>query len=176
MVILGIDPGSRKTGYAFLKMSSTGDFEHLHSGVIVSEQARPLSARLGFLLVELSALTQKWGPEHPAIVNVFMGKNADSAFVLGQARGVCLAIAGQRQIPVFEYATRSVKKSVTGRGGAEKNEVQMIVKALLGKVFTSFDESDAVAVAICHGRQLQSKRVIEEGLGRLGIGKLGELT
>jgi crossover junction endodeoxyribonuclease RuvC len=166
MIVMGIDPGSRWTGFGVLKVELRRDPIWLHSGVIdctrggdLSERSE-LSQRLGVLLNSLTQLVQVWQPQTMAVEKVFLGKNAESAFVLGQARGVVLAVAGQQGLPVSEYATRSVKKAITGRGTAEKTDVQFMLKALLGRQFSSLDESDAVAVALCHCRQIQIDGVI----------------
>ena len=162
MVILGIDPGSRIAGYGILKLGNGDDVGYVSSGIIDVRSQESMPYRLADLRRQLVEIIEKWRPAALSIEKIFLGKSADSAFILGQARGVCLAIAGEYDIPVFEYATRFVKKVVTGRGGAEKEEVQAIMQALLGRRFHSLDETDSLALALCHCRQMQVSALIEQ--------------
>jgi crossover junction endodeoxyribonuclease RuvC len=100
-------------------------------------------------------VVEKYNPTCFSVEKVFFGKNADSAFKLGQARGVAIAIAGRRHLPVFEYATRSVKKVLTSNGGATKEQVQLMVERWLNIREPSLDATDALALAICHSRQTE---------------------
>lgn len=160
MIVVGVDPGSRFTGYAVLEVGT--DIVHLQSGVIRLHHEETAAERLALLHLEFSKVIKTWQPDQMAIEKVFLGKNPDSAFVLGQARGICMAVAGAEKIEVFEYATRTVKKAVTGRGAAEKEELRMVLQNFLGTTFPSLDQSDSVGIAYCHGRQIQTKAVIEK--------------
>lgn len=156
-VILGIDPGTRVTGFALLK--DTGDgLKCLQFGTIDLQRETSFARRLKVLAEKIEALIT---PEvHSVVVEkIFLGKNADSAFKLGHARGVCMAVAAKAGCEVFEYAARQVKKTLTGHGGADKKQVQMWVREELAlpRSPMPLDASDALALAVCHAR-LQSVR------------------
>ncbi len=154
-IVFGIDPGSRFTGFGVVD-TATG-LKCLGQGVIVLPEKKPLSDRLGLLADQLEILVAKFKPTEFSVEKVFMGKNAASAFTLGHARGVSLAIAGRHQLPVFEYATRSAKKMLTGNGAATKEQVQLIVQNLLKIRETRLDATDALALAICHASHTDVK-------------------
>jgi len=148
-IILGIDPGSRITGYGVI--NTVGQrIEYIASGCIrITEKELP--QRLGQVFAGVNEIIETYSPEQFAIEQVFMGKNADSALKLGQARGVAIVAAVQHDLPVAEYAARSVKQAVTGKGSADKEQVQHMVQLLLklpGK--PQEDAADALAIAITH--------------------------
>ena len=148
-IILGIDPGSRVTGFGII--NSVGNkIEYIDSGCIRTETA-PLPARLGTIFKELCAVIEQHLPHESAIEEVFMGKNAGSALKLGQARGAAMTACLFHDLPVEEYSARKVKQAVVGAGSADKTQVQHMVKALL-KISDNIaeDAADALAVAICH--------------------------
>ena len=148
-IILGIDPGSRITGFGVINAVGH-NLEYVASGCIrISEPELP--EKLGQIFSGVNELIETYCPQEFAIEQVFMGKNADSALKLGQARGVAIVAAVQHQLPVFEYAARSVKQAVVGKGGAEKTQVQQMVQLLLklpGR--PQADAADALAIAITH--------------------------
>lgn len=150
-VIIGIDPGSRVTGYGVIR-SVDQSLEGIACGVIDLGETESLALRLNRLAQSLRTLFEKHRPQAVAIEKIFLGKNADSAFKLGHARGVCLQIAGEFHAEVFEYATRSVKKAVTGSGGAEKEQVRVVIENLLKLRCPELDASDALAVAVAHAQ------------------------
>ncbi len=150
-VIIGIDPGSRVTGYGVIR-AQEGGFEGLACGVIDLGEKESLPFRLNQLAVNLRTIFKQYQPTQMAVENIFLGKNADSAFKLGHARGVCLQIAAEFNAEVFEYATRSVKKSVTGSGAAEKEQVKVVVEGMLNMRSPYLDATDALAVAIAHAQ------------------------
>lgn len=148
-IILGIDPGSRITGYGVI--NAVGQkIEYIASGCIrITEKELP--QRLGQVFAGVNEIIETYCPQQFAIEQVFMGKNANSALKLGQARGVAIVAAVQHDLPVAEYAARAIKQAVTGKGGAEKTQVQHMVELLLklpGK--PQEDAADALAVAITH--------------------------
>lgn len=148
-LILGIDPGSRKTGFGLVDITG-GRACYVTSGVIRVPDAT-LAERLKVIFDSVTQLTGQYGPDQLAIEEVFMGKNASSALKLGQARGAAITAAAVAGVPVFEYATRTVKQSVVGQGGADKTQVQHMVKVLLRLPATpQEDAADALAVALCH--------------------------
>ena len=149
-IILGIDPGSRKTGYGLIN-SISGRVEYIASGVIRIEETLPLSERLKVIFDSVSEIIQAHIPQEFAIEQVFMSKSAASALKLGQARGAAIVAAVSNHLPVTEYEARKVKQSVVGTGAAEKGQVQHMVKTLLGlQESPQEDAADALAVALCH--------------------------
>ncbi|MEQ1664086.1 MAG: crossover junction endodeoxyribonuclease RuvC [Bdellovibrionales bacterium] len=162
MIIIGIDPGSQRTGWGVISVrSSTSQFASnfdlkcLGFGVIDLTEKPTFQARLAKLHEELNSLIQKFEPQFMSVEKVFLGKNADSAFKLGHARGVVLAHAGAYNLSLSEYATRVVKKALTGSGAAEKEQVQFMVDSILKIKTNQLDASDALAAAICMAREIE---------------------
>ncbi len=149
-IILGIDPGSRKTGYGLVSTES-GRTIYVASGVIKIESVLSLPERLKVIFDSVSEIIDVHQPQEFAIENVFMSKNASSALKLGQARGAAIVAAVNHDLPVSEYDARKIKQSVVGTGAADKLQVQHMVKTLL-KLAQSpqEDAADALAVALCH--------------------------
>jgi crossover junction endodeoxyribonuclease RuvC len=149
--ILGLDPGSRITGYGVVDADRQG-FRYVASGCIrVGDGDMP--GRLLAIHRHVAELVAAHAPDEVAIERVFMHRNPDSALKLGQARGAALCGACHAGARVYEYAPRAVKQTVTGTGGAEKNQVLHMVKALLaleGRL--SADAADALAIAVCHAQ------------------------
>lgn len=149
-VILGIDPGSRKTGFGIVETTETGN-RYVSSGVIKLPVDQPLALRLKVLATSLSEIIDEFSPTLAAIEEVFMSKSAGSALKLGQARGAAMVICATRDLEVHEYATRQIKQAVVGTGGATKEQVQHMVTRLLGLPSApGEDASDALAAALCH--------------------------
>jgi crossover junction endodeoxyribonuclease RuvC len=147
--ILGIDPGSRVTGWGIVDAAGTAT-RYVASGCIRAG-GEELAARLQEIYGGVSALVARYAPAELAIERVFVHKNADSALKLGQARSaaICATFAGA--LAVHEYAARAVKLAVVGQGGAEKPQVQHMVRAILRlPAPLAADEADALAVALCH--------------------------
>lgn len=150
--ILGIDPGSRITGYGILdnQAKSLKSIEYVASGCIRASQA-DFPERLKQIFSGLSELVTTYQPHALAIEQVFMHKNADSALKLGQARGAAICAAVANNLPVYEYPSRVVKKTIVGHGAADKVQVRHMVKFLLQLSGTlQIDASDALAIALCH--------------------------
>ena len=157
--ILGIDPGSRVTGYGVIDQDGQR-LCYVASGCIrIGGDA--LAARLGMIFDGVNRIIDEYRPEEMAIERVFMNKNADSALKLGQARGAAICAGVTRTVPVDEYAAREIKQAVVGRGGATKEQVQHMIRVLLalGDRPPS-DAADALAVAICHGHIRQTRERI----------------
>lgn len=158
MIILGIDPGSRFLGFAALEVSSTQPLfmKPLEYGVLKFDADEALSSRLLEIGEGIRDLMKSYKPDHLSLEKIFLGKNADSAFKLGHARGVVLYEALRAGVEVHEYATRVVKKGITGNGGAEKEHVRLVVQNLLKlPPVKSLDASDALAMACFHATQLR---------------------
>ena len=128
-IILGIDPGSRITGYGVIRQVGR-QLTYLGSGCIRTK-VDDLPSRLKLIYAGVSEIITQFQPDFFAIEQVFMAKNADSALKLGQARGVAIVAAVNQDLPVFEYAARQVKQTVVGTGSAEKSQVQHMVRTLL---------------------------------------------
>lgn len=150
MRIIGIDPGSRATGYG-LVLKEGNRLIHIDNGVIRPPAKAELPERLLAIHRELDSVIKEYSPDHAAIEQVFMSQNAQAALKLGQARGAALLALAQAGLQVGEYSPMQVKSSVVGYGRAAKSQVQQMVKALLNlPEIAQEDASDALAVAICH--------------------------
>lgn len=150
MRILGLDPGLRHTGWGVIDTDGNR-LKHIANGRISPPATHSLSERLAFLDKELEELLATWQPDAAAVEETFVNKNAASTLKLGQARGVVLLGPARKGIPVAEYATNLVKKSVVGTGHAAKDQVTMMIGVLLNiRHQGSSDAADALAVAICH--------------------------
>jgi crossover junction endodeoxyribonuclease RuvC len=151
---MGVDPGTLKTGYAFLKKSGS-KIETLDFGLVRPPPTLPLMQRLLAILEALQELGSKFQPTELAIESQFVKKNVQVALKLGMARGMAIAaVCHSRKIPVFEYAPKKVKLSIVGFGGASKIQVQKMVQKLLNlKQMPAEDAADALAIAFCHVNQ-----------------------
>ena len=149
--ILGIDPGLNHTGYGFVDFVP-GHFTYVASGVL-NVPAGELSDRLGFIFKSLSALIEEHHPNVASIEKTFLNTNAQSSMLLSHARGAAMCAVACHSILCKEISTREIKKSVTGYGAADKEQVQQMVLRHLKLEDTRFspDESDALATAICYG-------------------------
>ncbi len=164
LILLGVDPGSRVTGFGVVRVDG-GRIEHISHGVIVLDAEESFPSRMKELGMAFREVMEKYKPHQVIIEKIFLGKNADSAFKLGHARGVIMYEAGLGEAPVFEYATRVVKKGVTGNGGSSKEDVQAILKAILNlKAIQRIDASDALAMACHHAYELKKKSVLERAI------------
>jgi crossover junction endodeoxyribonuclease RuvC len=153
MRILGVDPGSRRTGFGVIECRGT-DYVHVAHGCLNVGTA-VMAERLRLIFDGLQALIDEHQPAEVAVERVFVNRNVESALKLGQARGAALC-AVPRGVPVFEYAPRAVKMAVVGSGAAEKAQVAHMITALLrlsGRIGP--DASDALAVAVCHAHSRQ---------------------
>lgn len=151
MRILGIDPGSHRTGWGVVE-GVTGRLVCLGAGV-VQARGESTAERLCSIHDGLSELLRRFAPEAVSVETVFHAKNAQSALVLGQARGVALLCAAQAGAAVFEYTAGQIKQAATGRGRAEKEQVQTMVRLVLGiDEALALDASDALAAALCHAQ------------------------
>lgn len=151
MIILGVDPGSRTTGFGLIG-NQLDRIVYIHSGFL-KIQGDSLPERLGQIYQQIEAVIATYRPEHLSIEQVFMHRNADSALKLGQARGAAICAAYQAGLEITEYAPREIKQAVVGKGAASKDQVQHMVKYLLGlRAPLQEDEADGLAIAICHAQ------------------------
>ncbi|GAB6057623.1 crossover junction endodeoxyribonuclease RuvC [Desulfonatronum parangueonense] len=160
LIILGIDPGSRVTGFGLIREIS-GSLSLVEAGVIRTGSDADMDIRLGEIFHRLSEIIALHQPAQSAIESVFQALNPSSALKLGQARGVAIAACAQGRVPVFSYAPTMIKKSIVGVGRAEKSQVAFMTARLLGvtKPDWALDASDALAVAICHVNQQRFLRL-----------------
>jgi crossover junction endodeoxyribonuclease RuvC len=156
MIVLGVDPGSLATGYGVI---ATGERMRVVAAGVVRTQSRdPLHLRLRTIYQAIRAVVTEQAPTAVAVESVFNARNARSSLILGHARGVILLAAAMDQIPVAEYAPREVKRALTGNGAATKEQVRFMVTRCLGLRGTlpPLDQSDALAVALCHATRAGS--------------------
>lgn len=151
MLVLGIDPGVAITGYGLLA-GTAEDARLVASGVITTPSACSLPERLLLLHAELSKLIEHYQPQVAAVEELFFGRNARTALIVGHGRGVALLALGEAGLAVYEYKPLQVKQAVVGYGRASKEQVQKMVRLLLrlDAVPQPDDAADAVAVALCH--------------------------
>lgn len=169
-IVLGIDPGSRVTGYGLI--NATGNkLEYIACGAIKTDDTA-LPDRLKQIFDGLDQVIERHCPQQAAIEEVFMGRNAAAALKLGQARGSAIIACLQHGLPLEEYSARKIKQAIVGRGGAEKQQVQHMVKALLSITENlQEDAADALAVAICHANT-QAGLIRMAGARRFSKGRL----
>ncbi|MBK8676905.1 MAG: crossover junction endodeoxyribonuclease RuvC [Cellvibrionales bacterium] len=170
-IILGIDPGSRKTGFGIIRLDGSRT-HYISSGVIrIPDTALP--ERLKTIFVSLNEIIQQFQPQEVAVENVFMAKSAGSALKLGQARGAAIVAAVSHHLPVAEYEARKVKQSVVGTGAATKLQVQHMVKTLLSLAGDpQEDAADALAVALCHAHTQKSLINAADSAGKFRRGRI----
>lgn len=160
--ILGLDPGSQVTGYGVIDWMG-GDACYVASGGIRTSGAE-FPPRLRQIYEGVQTLMREYGPREVAIERVFMHRNADSALKLGQARGAALCAVFADDPEVYEYAPREVKLAVVGAGGAQKEQVQLMVRTLLklqGEL--GADAADAIGIALCHAYSREAQRAVRLG-------------
>ncbi|CBA16910.1 putative holliday junction resolvasome, endonuclease subunit protein [Xanthomonas albilineans GPE PC73] len=162
--ILGIDPGSQRTGVGIIDVDAAGRARHVYHAPLRLLGEGDFPQRLKRLLHGLDALIEEYRPQEVAIERVFMGKSADAALKLGHARGAAICAVVLRDLPVHEYAAKEIKLALVGKGAAEKQQVQHMVGLMLslsGKL--QADAADALAVAITHAH-------VRATAQRLGVG------
>ncbi|MGE4420912.1 MAG: crossover junction endodeoxyribonuclease RuvC [Pseudodesulfovibrio sp.] len=160
LVVLGLDPGTRVTGYGVVRELS-GKAELVASGTIRTPVKKDMATRMGVIFDRLQELIRLHAPAEAAIENVFVSKNPSSALKLGQARGACMAACATNNIPMGEYEPSKVKKNLVGVGNAPKSQVAYMVAHCLGikKPDWPEDASDALAIAICHLNERRMRRL-----------------
>ncbi len=154
--ILGIDPGSRITGYGIIE-SHRGQLGFIACGIVRTTPGYPFSVRLNEIFDGINEVVQMHGPTVAAVEDVFLSSNPRTALKLGQARGAAVVAAMQNGLAVSDYSPRKIKQAVAGYGQAEKEQIQHMVRVLLClKGAPSSDAADALAVAICHANTLMA--------------------
>jgi len=156
MIILGVDPGTNFTGFGIIK-TNKNTFTKIVNGLIKLPANKTLPEKLEIIYGELNKLVKTYKPDEFAIETAFYGKNVQSAMKIGYARGVSILAAIHNKVPTSEYSPREVKKSVVGNGAASKEQVSFMIKSLLKlkNEKMKFDESDALAIALCHAFRIK---------------------
>lgn len=168
--VLGIDPGSRITGWAVLELLGK-KISRLESGIIKVGDG-DFTQRLVGIQAGVEDVIKRWSPDYGSIERVFVSKNIDSALKLGHARGVALCAMGAAELSVQEYAAREIKLNLVGSGAADKAQVQHMVKVILSiEEKLSLDESDALAIALCHAHHIQMGPLALEKQKMMGAGR-----
>jgi crossover junction endodeoxyribonuclease RuvC len=164
MLALGIDPGTATTGYGLVQ-DQDGSLTVVDYGVILTASEMEMPERLLEIFRQLNKIILLHRPESGAVEKLFFQRNVRTALSVGQARGVILLALAQAGLPVYEYTPLEVKQAVAGYGGADKNQVQQMVRALLSlkEVPQPDDAADALAVAICHLHSDRWRSLYEEG-------------
>jgi crossover junction endodeoxyribonuclease RuvC len=159
MIILGVDPGTNLTGFGIIRQDG-GSFSLIKNGLIKLASKNSLPDKLVAIYDELITLIKFYKPDEFAIETAFYGKNVQSAMKIGYARGAAILAAAHCKVPMSEYSPREIKKSVVGKGAASKEQVSFMIKTLLAvkEKKMKFDESDALAVALCHAFRMGNNK------------------
>lgn len=157
MIILGVDPGTIITGYGLIEFSNN-KFNRIAHGTIKLPSSKSLTEKLEIIYNELNKLMKLYKPDEFVIETAFYGKNVQSVLKIGYARGVSLLAAIHNKVPTNEYSPREIKKAVVGKGAASKQQVNYMVMTILNSKKIKFkpDESDALAIALCHAFRLKT--------------------
>lgn len=148
-IILGIDPGSRMTGYGVIEVKGNHS-RYISAGTLYVIEVN-VASRLKNIFLGIKEIIHTFQPHEVSIEEVFMHRNPNSAIKLGQARGAAIVAAAEQDLPVFEYSARSVKQAVVGYGAAKKEQMQHMVKMLLNlQHVPAEDAADGLAIALCH--------------------------
>jgi crossover junction endodeoxyribonuclease RuvC len=167
MLIIGIDPGTATTGYGLITEGADGSMNVVDFGVITTPPKLCMPERLVLLYHRLQELLLLHRPQSGAVEKLYFASNVSTAITVGQARGVVLLALAEAGLPVAEYTPMEVKQAVAGYGGADKNQVQQMVRALLNlqEIPKPDDAADALAVAICHLNSARYHSGIEQSGG-----------
>jgi crossover junction endodeoxyribonuclease RuvC len=163
VLVLGIDPGTAITGYGLVREDDKG-LALVACGIITTPSSQPLPARLQVIYQGLSDVIHEHQPEAAAVEELFFSRNVRTALSVGQARGVALLALADARLPIHEYKPLQVKQAIAGYGGADKQQVQEMVRMLLNLdcVPQPDDAADAVAVAVCHIHSMRMAALLAE--------------
>lgn len=166
MVVLGIDPGTATTGYGLVCENEDGSLVVVDFGVILTPPELPMPERLLELYKQLQEIILLHRPQSGAVEKLFFQRNVRTALSVGQARGVVLLALAYAGLPIGEYTPLEVKLAVTGYGGADKNQIQQMVRTLLGlpEIPKPDDAADALAIAICHLHSAKMQTWYQQGI------------
>jgi crossover junction endodeoxyribonuclease RuvC len=157
MIIFGVDPGTILTGFGIIN-SYKNQIEYIHSGILKPNPKETIPLKLRFIFHELNRLVIQFKPDVFCIETAFYGKNVQSALKIGYVRGIAMLAASNNNLVIVEYSPREIKKAVVGNGSASKEQVQYMIKNLtnISKDKIKFDETDALAAAVCHSIKINS--------------------
>lgn len=163
MVILGIDPGSKVTGFGVIRENHNRTIL-VDYGIIKVSSKKPFPMKLKEIYAGITEIIARTKPDELAVEKAFYSKNAKSALVMGEIRGIAILSGAQAEVPITEYSPREIKSSIVGTGAASKMQVQYMVKNILNmKRLPEFeDASDALAIALCHLNKLKTKKRLKE--------------
>jgi crossover junction endodeoxyribonuclease RuvC len=149
--VLGVDPGTAITGWGVVE-GEGDDLRLVACGVINTQAGTPLPQRLAIIYQDLAEVIRRWQPKSAAVEELFFSRNAKTALTVGHGRGVAILALAHANLPIIEYKPLEVKQAVTGHGGADKIQIQQMVKLLLAldDIPRPDDAADALAIAICH--------------------------
>ena len=155
-VVLGVDPGLLKTGFGVIDYSGNSP-KYLTSGVLLMKSTEPHTVRLAFIFKSLKEIIDKYSPKVISIEETFVNKNPSTSLTLGYARSVVLTLAGLYKTKLSEYSPNHIKKTITGNGHADKEQVKYMVQKLLSTnlPIKTYDESDALAIALTYHKPLK---------------------
>jgi crossover junction endodeoxyribonuclease RuvC len=164
MLVIGIDPGTATTGYGLVREEQNGALKMVDFGVIQTSAKMPMPQRLRQLYRELKQITLLHRPDSGAVEKLFFQKNVRTAISVGQGRGVAILALAEAEIEIAEYSPSEIKQSIAGYGGADKGQMQYMVKALLNldEIPQPDDAADALAVAVCHIHYARFKAITGE--------------
>lgn len=161
MLTLGLDPGTATTGYGLVR--TEGDRSQVvEYGAITTPAKQPLGRRLQLLYAGVSGLIEAFRPDEAAVEQLFFSRNVTTALAVGHARGVLLLALADAGVPAFEYTPAQIKQAIVGYGRGRKEQIQEMVRILLGmeEIPTPDDAADALAIAICHANSQRMRRLI----------------
>ncbi|MEE0867281.1 MAG: crossover junction endodeoxyribonuclease RuvC [Clostridia bacterium] len=160
MRILGIDPGIAIVGYGIVEKNANL-YKAIDYSAITTKAHTPIEERLEIIYKRMLEIIDVYKPDAMSVEELFFNNNAKTAFAVGQARGVVLLAAVQNHVPIYEYTPLQVKQALTGYGRADKNQIQQMVKSMLGlkSVPKPDDVADALAIAICHGNSIRFNNI-----------------
>jgi crossover junction endodeoxyribonuclease RuvC len=165
MLVIGIDPGTATTGYGLVRENQDDSLQAVDYGVILTPADMPMAQRLALLYGKLNEILVLHHPDSSAVEKLFFQRNVKTAITVGQGRGVVLLALAQADVSVAEYTPLEVKQAVAGYGGADKRQVQEMVRVLLDldEIPKPDDAADALAVAICHLHSAKMLNIIQSG-------------
>ena len=163
MLVLGIDPGTATTGYGLVRETPEGGLQYVDCGVILTPAGMPQDRRLVMLYEQFMEILLLHRPDSGAVEKLFFSRNVTTAITVGQARGVLLLGMAQKGVSVAEYTPMEVKQAVSGYGGADKQQVQLMVQAILQleTIPRPDDAADALAVAVCHVQNYRMRALLD---------------
>jgi crossover junction endodeoxyribonuclease RuvC len=163
MLVIGIDPGTAITGYGIVREDEAGNLSAIDYGVITTPAKMPMPERLVEIYRQLKEIVLLHRPDCAAVEKLFFQKNVKTAITVGQGRGVAILALAENKMPVAEYTPLEIKQAVVGYGGADKTQVQQMVKALLylDDIPRPDDAADALAVAICHIHSVKMQSLLD---------------